>query len=573
MSDVSLQRQAGQPTVGVSGATAVTVTTLVFAVIVVALLIVPLSLPVGPMYWDTFIYYDGIIRVLDGQIPSVDFEAPVGALNYWLVTALYSLFPKAQPLLLVHFSFLIITLPIIAVIAREAAKRSAWAGFGVLLPFLFFAALPFDTIDFYPYPGVDGFGSYNRHGAHLMYLVAATCMFMPRRKMQAALLAILTVSLFLSKITAFLAGGLILAWAFFAGLIAPITVLYVSAAFLATLGILEASFGMISAYLGGIIHLATANSDALLPRFLTVISQRLDVIAATAFLSVVVFLSQWRHAPSWRPPHAQNRRILSFSLQRMLDHDGLAILVMLAAGLVYETQNTGSHAFIMVWPAVLRMLMRLQGRGVALKGAILLLTALAVLPTLTKTGHRAARALLAGVTYQQLPSDNLGVMGQVTAKDLFLTRAEILRDVYAKEPGAARLIADRGEMPSAIISSEPDFQLLWLKMADEAVEAIRKLEETSGRRFERIFTLDFTNPFPFLLNRSGPRGVAIGADPFRTVPAMQDLAFKDISGPGLVLLPTCPDMTSRRVLLSIYARALEGHERIRLTGCYDAFVK
>lgn len=552
-------------------ATWVTLAVIGFCALCALLLLLPLSVPIGPMYWDTFIYYDGINRVLDGQIPAIDFEAPIGALNYYLAALMHLAFPQGQPLLLIHFSFLVISAPLLVIIGRQAARRSALAAWALVLPFLFFAALPFDTIDFYPFPGVDGFGFYNRHAAQLMYLASASVFFIERRRIQTALLAAIMLALFFSKVTAFFSVGLVLAFGLLAGLIAPITALTVASIFLAALGLVEWSTGIVSAYVHDIVFLVEENQGGLLTRFLTALSLRFDVALAGGLLVVALAASQLRFR--WPAPVHVNHRVLSRHLQRALDNDWLAIGVCLLAGLIFETQNTGSHAYLLVWPPVLRMLLRMRGSQVAYRTAILALVVLTTLPTMTKTAHRAARTIISGFTYQELQTNNLGTLGRVTARDQFLRRADILRELYPAAPELPSMMADRGEWLSALTPSEPDFQLLWLKNADEAIDAIRALEEQSGRRFETIFTLDFTNPFPFLLGRHGPRGVAIGADPSRTVPDMGELARRALSGPGLVLLPTCPDMIARRRLHAIYAPALTGHERIRLTDCYDAFVK
>ena len=54
--------------------------------------------------------------------------------------------------------------------------------------------------------------------------------------------------------------------------------------------------------------------------------------------------------------------------------------------------------------------------------------------------------------------------------------------------------------------------------ASEAVEAIKAYEAANGVRFETIMSLNFVNPFPWLLDRHAPRRIAIGADPYRAVP-------------------------------------------------------
>jgi len=50
-----------------------------------ALLMSNVGVPLGPNYWDLPIYLDGAQRIAQGQVPNVDFDAPVGALGYYLV--------------------------------------------------------------------------------------------------------------------------------------------------------------------------------------------------------------------------------------------------------------------------------------------------------------------------------------------------------------------------------------------------------------------------------------------------------------------------------------------------------
>ena len=37
-----------------------------------------LSLPIGPEYWETSTYFDAAHRILNGQIPNVDFQTTAG---------------------------------------------------------------------------------------------------------------------------------------------------------------------------------------------------------------------------------------------------------------------------------------------------------------------------------------------------------------------------------------------------------------------------------------------------------------------------------------------------------------
>ncbi len=54
-------------------------------VLLIALLSFRLNAPIGPMYWDSYIYFDAAQRIKMEQIPGVDFSTPVGPLGYYLL--------------------------------------------------------------------------------------------------------------------------------------------------------------------------------------------------------------------------------------------------------------------------------------------------------------------------------------------------------------------------------------------------------------------------------------------------------------------------------------------------------
>src|SRR5690606_6716447 len=120
---------------------------------VLLLLALPLNVPIGPMYWDVIIYYDAANRILDGQVPINDFFAPVGPLGYYLFTAFAVLFPQGNPVLMAHWSMLAVTAPLMALVMVDIGRRSRVTALALLVPFLVFALLPFNTREFYPFPG------------------------------------------------------------------------------------------------------------------------------------------------------------------------------------------------------------------------------------------------------------------------------------------------------------------------------------------------------------------------------------------------------------------------------------
>ena len=105
-------------------------------VIIFVLFSLPLVIPIGPMYWDTYIYLDAAQRIKLGQMPAVDFLAPVGALEYYQFYWLQKLFPGGQPTLIAQWSVLISAAPLMAMIIAEIDKRSRKIAFAILVPFL-----------------------------------------------------------------------------------------------------------------------------------------------------------------------------------------------------------------------------------------------------------------------------------------------------------------------------------------------------------------------------------------------------------------------------------------------------
>ena len=61
-----------------------------------AFLLLPLNVPIGPMYWDLFIYFDAANRIFHGQVPIVDFFVPVGPLGYYLFAGGLKMFPQGS---------------------------------------------------------------------------------------------------------------------------------------------------------------------------------------------------------------------------------------------------------------------------------------------------------------------------------------------------------------------------------------------------------------------------------------------------------------------------------------------
>jgi hypothetical protein len=539
---------------------------------VVTLLALPLSAPVGPMYWDVFIYYDAANRIGSGQVPVLDFFTPVGPLGYYLFAAMLAVFPDAQPTLLAHWSLLPLTAPLIAVVVGHVDTRSRAMALGLLVPFLLFALLPFNTRDYYPFPGSDGFGIYNRQVCQLLYVLVAALVFVRDKRLLATLVAVTVAALFFVKITGFVAALILCGFAFLSGRLPFLHAAAAALAFLALLAGLELWNGLVSQYVADILALVAMNSDSLAPRILQAASHTFGVLApAGALILLLAWWDRRRFAERFAAWRASPRPA---AFAALVDHNALWLGVTLLAGLVFETQNTGSQAMVFVWPVLLAILLG-TGRMIAspkVLVATFALAAAASLPVMVNTAERAARAYVGAVRNLPLEHANLKSLGSVTMRPEIADRAQRMIGFYPRHAETYRDFVGEGILPSFVQYSDFDFQVTHLMAVDEAIDALREFEARNGLRFETIMTLNFVNVFPWLMDRAAPRHIAIGADPTRAVPQPGSREADAVGDVDLALMPTCPPTTANEMLWRLYEPMLAGHRRIALTPCYDAFV-
>ena len=534
------------------------------------LLLLPLTLPIGAFYWDLFVYFDAANRIFSGQVPGVDFFTPVGPLGYWLFSLVERVFPNGQPLLIAQWSLLLVTGPMIALTVHDVDKRSRGLALALLLPFLVFQILPINVTSFYSYPSVDGFGIYNRQITEILYVLAAALAFARSRRTLLAVIVGTMLSLFLVKVTGFLAGGLLCIVALTARRIDLRLSFFAALAFVAVIAVLELWLGVVSAYVGDIVALLSVNEGSLLPRFLQAASIHFTVFAPLVLLMLMLLVLDGRDISDRAKALASSPG--QATLAALVDRPLVWIAAATFGALFVETQNTGGQGFIFVWPMLLMAWVR-RGRLEGLRlGLLGVLIAAASLPYLTEVTSRAARALVGQFKYENLQTEHLGQLGQVNQRSEIMHHAQVMKTIYEAHPDTFEDIAKAGELPNFTLYTEPDFQLAWLMAVDEAVGAIRALEAGHDVSFKTIMSLNFVNPFPWLLDREAPHGIAIGADPFRAVPNPGEAILASVEATDLVLYPRCPITDANRTLRDLYAPALAGFATIRLSPCWDAYV-
>jgi hypothetical protein len=541
-------------------------------VLVCLLLSVPLWLPIGPMYWDVMIYYDAASRIFDGQVPINDFFAPVGPLGYYLFAGWLALFPDAHPTLIAHWSLLAVTAPLMGLVVWQVGQKSRLTAFALLIPFLIFALLPFNTRDFYPYPGSDGFGIYNRQCCQLLYVLVAACMFVRDQRALGTIVLSVMLSLFLIKITGLAAGVIICVFALLAGRLYLRTALIAAVAFFGLLFAIDLWNGLTSHYFDDILTLVGKNDETIMPRFLQAASMTFGIVLPGGILVLLLAYAERKKIARRYKEAIASRRPADFA--RVLDNDALWLAVVIFAGIFFETQNTGSQAMIFVWPVMLAILLRSMSLMAApkLMITVLALAAAAMLPVVVNTVERAARTYVGGLKNLRLTHEHLRQLGAVTMREDVWRRANNMIAFYGAHQHEFEDLVQVGELPTPVLYSDFDFQIVHMMATDRVIASIRKLEADTGIRFDTIMSLNFVNPIPYLMDRSAPKHIAIGADPSRAVPRPGPLVTEAVENADLVLYPRCPLTTANSDLNKIYAPMLAKHRYIQLDECYDAFV-
>lgn len=534
-----------------------------FVALVFAGLLLRLRLPLGPNYWDTAVYLDAIQRIRIGQIPSVDFFAPVGPLGYYLAAGLEEVFPQAQPMLLVNWAVLPVALPLLALLIAHVGRRSRAQALLLLLPFLLFASLPVNLHGLYPMPGFDGYGHYNRHVSLLLYLLIAALLFVESRRLLIGLVAALMLTLFLVKITGAVTGTILVGYAMLAGRMRFRDLAVAAGLVVAALALLELGTGIVNAYLADVLTLLGLNTGALLPRFLTVASVKFNVVGPGLLLLAVLAFAAWRE----RAPFSLE------GLRALLTSPLGWFAVALVALTFFETQNTGSLEFIGLWPVVLLVLSGCWGRRDRLSQVVLVLALAVSLPTALIFTQRAARAMVGGLSYTGLSLPDLGPLGRVSLKPDIAERAAGMLDHYAARQETYRDLVRRNLLPSYILYSETDYQATWLLELQQGVSALRDWESRNKRRLGSLFTLDFVDPFNYLLDRNPTPNTPIGIDPGRSTPGIDRTTLEGLAEADAILQPKCPPTTARAAIAGHFAEALKGRQLVALAPCWDMYLK
>jgi hypothetical protein len=559
---------------GVAGSGIVSIALVVaLAGVALAALASGLRLPIGPNYHDVYLFVDVAHRINQGQVPHIDFFIPIGFLPFYLHDILQLTFPSAQPVLAVQYGILLILVPLALWLGIDLERQSRRIAIAVLLPLAALALLPFNIIDFYPAPGIDGYGIYNRQAGLMLYVLVAALALARSRWLKLVVAAVVLNALVYIKITAGLAAfafvviGVVngrLGWRDGLAALASLVVLTIA---------LQLTTGLPRAYIGDLTGLVEDNTDTLFVRLLTFVSLKFDVLAGVA---VVGLFALW----------CDRMRLVSalgwltggrpwFAIGWIVSHPVALLGALTAVATGYETQNTGSNEFVYLWPAMFGLMNALMPRMMeSQRLALVVLACFAMAPSLTKVLHKAARTAAVAPGYVPVTAELRGPLAMTLTKPVHSERAEVMARHYAEQRQAWTALAEAGQIPSEIHYSEPDYQTFYVRSVAEAVGAVRALEARTGTRFTSTYVLDFVDPVTAQLGRKPPRFVSVANDPDRTFPVrIRERVAAELATVDALLLPRCPVTPPRLGIAKAVESALSERSIMPLSRCWDIALK
>ncbi|MGE3248063.1 MAG: hypothetical protein AB7J19_17200, partial [Beijerinckiaceae bacterium] len=329
----------------------------IFAFVAVSILsfLIPVTVPVGSFYWDIVLYPDAAWRIANGQTPHVDFFAPAGALPYYIYALLDAIFPNGSMLLLANWSVMVVALPLMVHVAAEMERSSRTVTLAFVLPFLAFAALPLNTTSQTLAVGADGFGLYNRHTVLLLYILVGEIVLVRSRKLSPVFTACMLLALFFVKITGFIIGAALIAHAVLAGRMQLKSLIAASAIVLAFLVAIDLPTGIVYGYLANVGELIAMNQTDLLKRLRDPLIVQFDIVFPALLLVGALVWSMARNARSLQP--AATVRGLIAQVRNLADTWAAWLASVLIAGIIFESQNTGSLEFVHIWPVILGIIL------------------------------------------------------------------------------------------------------------------------------------------------------------------------------------------------------------------------
>lgn len=532
-----------------------------FVLVACLCLLSPILLPAGSYYWDISQYPDAAWRIANGQIPTADFFTPAGPLEYYGFAFLQSIFPGGHILLLANWSILLVALPVLTLVMYHAGRSNRLVALALLLPFLIFAAYPYNSPIADTGTGATHLGIDHRHAALLLYILFAAILFVRDARTQIGIVSVLLLALFFTRVSGFALALALIAQGVVAGRILWRTLWFISIVTTAGLLLVDMSTGILAAYLEQIAIPSEADMPSLFGAGYHYLTGHkaivIPALGAAAFLlwdarsKIANLLSSSKRATIWR------------RINGIANLDTVWLLgIVLATGL-YESHNSNGLGFILLWPLFIAILNRRWFRSSQVNTLIAACIVLALAPGVMWQTSHIVQTAAATITDEAVQMPEIGLLGAVKAKPDIIASARTINTGNT---------SDR-QNQSRVLTATPALQIARMMAAGEAVRAIRSYEEKHNTRFKRLMTLDSVDPLPAILGRIPVRHISVhGTSSFNNARLLAK-RLRAAETADAILAPRCAVSPARSRLVTAFQPVLQKRAKHQLSPCWDIYLR
>lgn len=479
----------------------------------------------GAVANDLLFLEDGARRLAAGLAPHADFHLPTGVQPYLGYLWASRLWPGLPPLMGAQLVGFLLLAPLLAAAMARAPGRAMALALLALTALVTLAPVDLFMSDFY---GISFHASYNRLASGLALVWFALVFGRGERSMvvDGGLMAYaLLLGFFLKIVTLGVVLAPVLALAAFRAEWRKIAALGLALA-AAALAALEATTGIVSAYVGDIRAMSAVNSGRAAYFFASFIFKTLF---AQVLLGLLIVASLWG-----RFSEARSRKLTPWATLA-----SLATPLAVAAGALaldlQESQATGGLGFV----AAAGLLFAPGLIGAPLRGAKL--AAASALVTLTA-------GALAVLAFQIGAASALNRLGPPIVVDMvqrYLPGATVAESLLRPQEAQAALWGLEGEAGDTVRRIAADGvrlsdHTLYLAQWRTVDEALKRLPEGEAASFGRVMTLSGVDLFGLALDARPAVGTWIVHDVGRTIaPLDPEQARAYLAGADTVFEPTC----------------------------------
>lgn len=563
---VASERRSGTSAGVLRGSRSAVVPLVLLAVSVMALalcFLVP-ALPVGRNTEDFIAVLDGARHIVQGLTPHRDFPLPHGPLPLYQGVIPYLLRYEATSFLLYQWIGWVLVLPALAAIAaaQPTLPRALFVIGFVALSTLVPLIVEYDNA-----PEISYHASYNRLTAALLFLLLVW-MFSARHTgwRQALVVGYVVLLLALTKVTAFVGAGVLLA--IFAVLTPPArrTLLQALAMLVAALATLQLLTGIPLAYLGNVRMMLALNKGGMTHAASSMAARSIVLIAASCAVMAAIM-------PRPRPGASSGTlrsRLLRLRAVGRAWRPVLLVGAALCMLILVESQNTGSIGLAAI-AALLLARLPLARRAPAFGAVALVALGVAALgPWITSITFRGSN--IVGRQMADMVDDP--AVSQLLPRTKVPRAVAVLADDYRRIWQAGV----RAELPLTVTTG-------WIDASERTQHAmfvaraglVREAADAAIRagligRNTDVFTAGETELFAQLLGTPAIPGLntwhnprsseRLSTDGLRAYLARVDLAFKAKCG--------LPSAQAQEVEAFGKALAID-FEKVALTPCWEAW--